>query len=474
MTVTQPRERKAARMFAMTEYGNGERLVAAHGPDLHWIPALREWLVWDGARWSLDKSCEIERRAKRVVRGMYHEVARAENDDLRKALKVHAHQSEAIGKVRAMIEHAKSEPGIAASLEQFDTQPMLFNVANGTIDLERQQIRDHARDDLLRKQSLVRYDPSATCPRWEKFLMQVLDQDADLIAYLQRALGYSLTGDMREQVLHLMYGTGSNGKTTFLEVLADLFGDYGTQADFATFLESKNERVRNDIARLAGARLVRSNEVGEGKRLNESMVKTLTGADTIAARFLYEEAFEFRPMFKLWLAVNHKPVIYGTDFAIWRRVRLIPFLVTIADADKDPLLPRALKAELPGILNWCLRGTADWFAQGLKPPSVVTFFTDQYRSESDVLGHFIEAKCRRKPEAKVGATHLYLAYKRWAEEGKEYLPSQTVFGRRLAERGHTAIKSDGVMYRRGLELIEDASSRNGDGASENGGEPWSF
>lgn len=462
MPVTIPRKRKTARSFALTEYGNGERLIDAHGPDLHWLPALKSWFVWDGTRWGRDESCEVERRAKLTTRAMWHDVAEADEGDYRAQLKKWALASEAIGKVRAMIEHAKSEPGVAVSFDRFDAQPMLLNVANGTLDLSTQQLRPHERGDYLTKRSGVHYDPEATCPRWEQFLMQVFDRDADLVAYVQRALGYSLTGDTREQVLHFMYGTGSNGKTTFLEVLADLFGDYGTQADFATFLESKNEGIRNDIARLAGARLVRAGELSEGKRLNESIIKTLTGTDTIAARFLYTEAFEFRPTFKLWLAGNHKPVIRGTDFAIWRRVRLVPFMVTITDDAKDASLPGTLRRELPGILNWCLRGLADWFEMGLKPPAAVTFFTNQYRAESDVLGHFLEECCRVETSSKVGATDLYNAYKKWAEENGEYVWSQTTFGRQLDDRGHLAIKSSGTKYRKGLALGADTSRSTGD------------
>jgi putative DNA primase/helicase len=466
VTVTQQRKRKAARSFALTEYGNGERLVDAHGPDLHWLPTLKAWVVWDGGRWARDESCEVERRAKQVVREMWRQVADIEETDFRNLLKKWALQSEAIGKVRAMIEHARSEPGVAVAFAQFDARPMLFNVANGTLELTTQDFREHARADLLTKRSAVSYDPGATCPRWEQFLGEIFDGDADLVRYVQRAVGYTLTGDTREQCLHLMHGTGSNGKTTFLEVLTDLFGDYGTQADFATFLESKRDGgIRNDIARLAGARLVRSSEVGEGKRLNESMVKTLTGTDTISARFLYTEAFEFRPIFKLWLAVNDKPVIRGTDFAIWRRVRLLPFLVSFTGSAKDDTLRDALRRELPGILNWCLRGTAAWFEEGLKPPAVVTLFTEQYRAESDVLGHFIDECCHLESGSKTSATELYSTYKRWAEEGKEYVWSQTVFGRRLEVRGHATVKSDGRIYRRGLVLRQDTSSTNG-------GKPW--
>jgi putative DNA primase/helicase len=249
-----------------------------------------------------------------------------------------------------------------------------------------------------------------------------------------------------------LHGSGSNGKSTFLEVLQALLGDYGVQADFATFVEKKGDGPRNDVARLAGARMVRSSEIGEGKRLNESLVKSLTGQDTIAARYLYSEAFEFKPTFKLWLAANHKPVIRGTDHAIWRRVRLIPFTVTIRDDEKDETLKDRLLTELPGILQWAVAGCQQWLESGLRPPDVVMAATQAYQSESDILGAFLDECCELGTGLEVAAGDLYAAYRKWAKDNGEFELSQTAFGRRIEERGFD-VRKNGIKYRRGLRLL---------------------
>ena len=313
-------------------------------------------------------------------------------------------------------------------------------------------------DHMLTKYADVEFRDDAECPLWLAFLEKIFGGNAEIIGYLQRAVGYSLTGDTREQCLHLLHGSGSNGKSTFLEVLQALMGDYGVQADFATFVEKKGDGPRNDVARLAGTRMVRSSEIGEGKRLNESLVKSLTGQDTIAARFLYSEAFEFRPTFKLWLAANHKPVIRGTDHAIWRRVRLIPFTVTISESEKDETLKDRLIAELPGILRWAVEGCHLWLERGLHPPDAVTVATTAYKNESDILGTFLEECCEIGSGLEVSATELYTAYKRWAHENGEFELSQTAFGRRIEERGFD-VRKNGVKYRRGLRLVPNVVSR---------------
>ena len=301
----------------------------------------------------------------------------------------------------------------------------------------------------------IDYDPDATCPVWDRTLRVIMDGRADLVEYWQRAIGYSITGDTREQCLHLCHGSGSNGKSTILDVLEQLTGEYGAQADFNTFLERRNDSgPRNDIARLAGARLVRSSEIGENKRLNEGLIKSITGGDTITARFLYSEDFEFKPMFKLWLAANHKPVIRGTDWAIWRRVRLLPFDVTITPEQRDDELPKKLKQELPGILNWAIAGCLRWLESGLNPPQIVLAATAEYRSESDSIGTFISEQCEVGKAFEVSAGDLYKAFKRWASENGEHEMSNTMFGRRLSERGFEVRKQGAYKYRVGLRLEE--------------------
>ena len=298
-------------------------------------------------------------------------------------------KSEAAGRIDAMSRMARSEPGVSISHADLDQQVWSLTVKNGTVDLRSGKLGPHDRGHLATKMTSIDYDPDAECPVWRATMSVLFAGDVPLMEYVQRAIGYSITGDTREQVLHLLYGTGANGKSTMLDVIAQLTGEYGMQADFQTFLETgARSGPRNDVARLAGARLVRSSEVGENKKLNEGLIKSLTGGDIVSARFLYSEDFEFKPQFKLWLAANHKPVIRGTDYAIWRRIRLIPFEVTITPQQRDEALPAKLTAELPGILAWAVQGCQDWLADGLRPTERVLAATDEYRAESDVLGAF--------------------------------------------------------------------------------------
>lgn len=449
------------RRFMLTDTGNAERLIARHGPDLRYVPVWDRWLVWNDTRWVEDKkSLRVAALAKSTVRDMYAEAKDAAGD-YREELSKHAKRSESARGRSSMIECARSEPGVALKTEELNGDPWALNVENGTIDLRTGKLHAHRREDLITKLVPITYDIEARCDRWEAFLSRILNGNHELIAFLQRALGYSLTGLTTEQCLFFLYGSGSNGKSTFLELLRDLLGDYSTQADFTTFLERKGDGPRNDIARLYGARAVTSSEVGEGKRLNESLVKTLTGGDVVAARYLYTETFEFQPAFKLWLAANHRPIIRGTDFAIWRRIRLIPFTVQIPAEEQDRGLKDALRAELPGILAWAVAGCLLWQRNGLGTPLEVSAATDQYRRESDTLGAFLEDCCELGETHAEPASELYAAYKKWASEGGEYELPQTRFGRELEERGFSAEKrgrgNARVKWRTGLRLVVGAT-----------------
>ena len=445
--------------YTFTDTGNARRLVDTHGRDLRWVARWKAWYVFDGRRWARDETGEVERRAKSVVTDMF-EHAMTLDGEKRSALLSHALRSEAAGRLEAMVKLARSEPGVAISHSMLDEQPWVLTCRNGTIDLRTGKLGPHNRSDLSTKMTNIDYDPDAVCPTWIKTLRVLFAGDQSLIDYVQRAIGYSLTGDTREQVLHLCYGTGANGKSTMLDVLAQLSDEYGMQADFQTFLDAGNRSgPRNDVARLAGARLVRSSEVGENKKLNEGLIKSLTGGDIVSARFLYSEDFEFKPQFKLWLAANHKPVIRGTDYAIWRRMRLIPFEVTISPEQRDETLPATLRAELPGILAWAVSGCVQWLDGGLRPPEVVLAATDAYRHESDTIGAFLDEECEVGAGFEMSAGPLYQAYTRWAKDNGEYAITATAFGRRLSERGHAVIKRAGLKFREGLRVANERAGR---------------
>lgn len=459
MTMTPALDRKK---YRLTDVGNAERLVDTHGRDLRWVARWKCWLVWDGRRWSRDERGEVERRAKSVIRDMYLQALQAPAEE-RGTLVAHAMKSEQAPRVEAMIRLARSEPGIAIGHDELDQRTMCLTVRNGAVDLTVGELRPHDRGHLGTKMVDIDFDPNAECPTWLATLSVLFSGDQVIIDYLRRAVGYSLTGNTSEQVLHLCYGTGANGKSTMLDVLAQLSGEYGMQSDFQTFLEQGTRSgPRNDVARLAGARLVRSSEVGENKQLNEGLIKSLTGGDIVSARFLYSEDFEFKPQFKLWLAANHKPVIRGTDYAIWRRMRLIPFTVTITPEQRDDALPAKLTAELPGILTWAVQGCQEWLAEGLRAPASVLAATDQYRTESDVIGAFIEDLCDLSPLYEVKGGDLYKAYVGWSKDNGERPMNNQAFGRRLTERGIDVTHARSGKIRKGIRLSASAIQRSDD------------
>jgi putative DNA primase/helicase len=295
--------------------------------------------------------------------------------------------SESGPRIREMLFHAQSERGIPITHHDLDRDPWVLNVGNGTLDLRTGTLRPHQRDDLLMKQAPVRYDPQATCPQWMQFLYEVMNKDMELVSYLQRAVGYSLTGAVNEDALFFLYGTGANGKTTFLNTVLELMGNYGTQVMSELLMMRHHEQHPTERADLFGRRFVSTAEVDAGRRLSEALVKILTGREKIKARRMREDLWEFLPTHKIWLAANHKPVIRGTDTAIWRRPRLIPFVVTFDGDKKDTTLPDKLKRELPGILRWALEGCLAWKQGGLQEPPGVIAATEAYRQEMDVSGN---------------------------------------------------------------------------------------
>ena len=436
--------------FNLTDLGNAERLVVDHREEIRFVPTIG-WHVWDGQRWKRDDDGNVVRRMKTTLRAIVADAVDMENERERKELVRHALRSEARSRVMAAIELAQSELPVIVQANRLDADPMLLNVANGTIDLRNGTLRPHWREDHLTKLIPIDYDPTANARRWQRFLEEIFP-DKQLVGYVQRCVGYTLTGLTSEQILFLLYGSGANGKTTFVEILRALLGDYGQQAPPETFLE-RRDTIPNDVARLPGARLVAATETGQGRRLNEVLVKRMTGGDTLNARFMRQEWFEFKPVFKPWLATNHLPTIAGTDLAIWRRIRLIPFTVTFDEDERDPALADKLRAGLPGILAWAVAGCVAWQKEGLETPDTVAAATTAYRGQMDVLGAFLDECCVIEPQAKVKVSELYTRYEYWfASSGERDKLSKKAFGMRLAERGFTEARETGARWRIGLRL----------------------
>src|SRR5215217_2810585 len=447
--------REGRGVYLCTDTGNAERLADRHGANLRYCHPWGKWLLYDGTRWRVDDRGAVVRLAKDTARSIFEEAKEAHSDAAANQLGKWASSSLSESKLRAMILLCQSEPGIPVLPDELDASPDLLNVLNGTIDLRSGKLREHRREDLITRVAPVEYDPDANAPAWETFLERVLPGE-ELRAFVQRALGYSATGDTSEQCMFINHGGGANGKSTFQEAIAAALGDYAMRAPTEMLLTKRSGGIPNDIARLKGSRFVASSETEEGRRLAESLIKDLTGQDTVTARFLWAELFEFTPTHKLWLSTNHKPEIRGTDNAIWRRIRLIPWTVTIPPAEQDKQLSTRLRGELPGILAWIVRGCLEWRREGLRAPDEVRRATGAYRAEMDVLAGFLAECCELDTGHWEYAKDLYECYKRWCDENGERPEPQRKFGGRLGERGFQRDRggSRGAGIWRGVRLTE--------------------
>jgi putative DNA primase/helicase len=421
--------------LALTDMGNGQRLVLRHGHDLRYCWAHKRWYVWDGRRWCPDQTGEVERRAKDTARSILEEAAGHESEEASKVAKW-ALKTQQRERLDAMIALARSELPVRAN--ELDCSRWLLNFENGTLDLRGGQLLPHDREHLITKLVNIKFDADAECPRWQTFISEIMGSNEELVKFLQRVIGYCLTGETVEQCFFLLHGPGANGKSTFLEIAHDLLGEYARKTEFSTLLAKDHDGIRNDVATLRGARLVSSVEPERGRRLNESLIKELTGGDKITARFLYGEFFEFQPEFKLLLAANHKPEIRGVDEGIWRRVNLIPFEVVIPKEKRDKNLLSKLKSELPGILNWALAGCREWQETGLRAPAEVIAANEGYREEMDFIGDFLDAYVEKDPDAFVLAGELKRAYINWCEgNGLDEIKGRTLAAM-MKERGYTS------------------------------------
>lgn len=472
----------------LTDRGNATHLVQRHGEDLLYCHPWQKWLAWDGARWRPDDTGEAMRRAKRTIQALYDETAAnisriaeelqqtADLDgkvNLRASLKeaerrlAWALKSEQAPRLEALLSLARSDrPILPANL---DTDPYLLNVTNGTLDLRTGTLRPHRREDLATKLCPTPYDSRAECPRFLLALGAIVGGDQELVQFVQRFLGYALTGDVREQVLPIWWGAGANGKSTLLTAILETVGpDYAGTAPVELLTDNRGNQHPTILADLFGKRLLVAAETDQGRRLNESRLKRLTGGDAVKARRMREDWWEFAPTHKLVLVTNHKPEVKGTDHAIWRRLRLVPFTVQFLDHEApenagkeipphlriDRHLHEALRAERPGILAWLVRGCAEWLRNGLPSPPAVLAATKQYREDQDVVGEFITTRCVTGADYRVRASDLYGEYKQWfaEERGDERPMSGKAFGGAMTERRFERYTANGTWYR-GISLL---------------------
>lgn len=446
--------------FHLTELGNANRLVSRHGNDLRFVPSIKQWIAWDGTCWRPDTTQEVMRRAQDTVLAIYKDLDDKQSPKVRKEILKHAVRSETAHGLKAMIALAESNKTMQIEHHHLDAKSEYLNVKNGTIDLRTGKLLSHRREDYFTRAVDIEFDPLAKCPEWMKFLNRIFGDNQELITFIQRAIGYSLSGETCEQCLFFLHGAGANGKSTLCRVLLALLGPWGKQADLSLLMASRGEVHPTGVADLAGSRLIVSSEIEEGRQFAEVLVKQLTGQDRIKSRFMRQDFFEYDPRFKIWIAANHKPRISGTDEAIWRRIHLVPFDVIIPPTERDRNLIEKLTKELPGILAWAVDGYREWHRIGLRPPPEVTNATNDYRADMDLIGEFLSENCVVDDARQTQASVLHSAYSRWATDAKEPNLTKNEFRDRLIERGFAKpVKSTGGLYYwKGIHLVSSSSN----------------
>ena len=454
-------EVRRSQNYDLDDTGNAKRFVDRFGEGIRYNFDNKTWMVWDGRSWAPDVRQTVKGKAD-VMIGEMKEEAFKESDEKRMdaMLKNIKHLASSSGK-EAMLKEAMHMGSMPTTNADYDRNKWMLNCANGTVDLRTGTLLPHDRSRMISKCTNVDCDLQGSAPTWEKCLRNVFKGSEGLVSYVRKAIGYSLTGSTKEQCFFQCHGDGSNGKSVFFNTLFDALGGYALNAQVDSILTRKGQSSGNaspDIARMKGARFVRTNEPSEGARFNEGLVKQLTGGDVITARFLYGTDFEFRPEFKLWIACNYKIAVRGTDKGIWRRVRLIPFEATFEGASDDKDMEAKLKKELPQILGWAVKGCLEWQREGLTPPEEVEQATKAYRQEMDIVEAFCKDRVERDQPAfqKEAASDVYRAYKDWAVTGNEWLMSQSKFG---IEMGKKFEKKNvgGRVYYMGMKLRKEGS-----------------
>jgi putative DNA primase/helicase len=412
-----------SRQFAHTDSGNAEFLVHLYGKHFRFVKSWGRYIVWTGTHWEEDLAgIRIGRFAKRTVRKIPALKWRKKSEELRRRY--------------AMVTLAREERDIAISHTDLDKDPWLLNVKNGTIDLKTGEIRAHDPADLITKLAPVEYNPQATCERWERFLTKVMGNDEELVSYLQRFVGYSLTGITREQALIFHYGDGNNGKSTFIKTLHKILGNYATRAARGVLFRNAGASTQHltSIASFHGRRFVSCPEVDEDQEFDEGLIKDLTGDDPIAARYMRQDEWVFVPIHKLWFAGNAKPRVKGRNTGIWRRVQMVPWEVIIPKAQIDKKLDDKLLMEASGILNWALKGCLEWQHIGLAPPARVLAATAEYRKEQDSLGQFFDECFVFESIGRITRKRARERYEEWCEEFGHHPVGAKKFGEALRRK----------------------------------------
>jgi putative DNA primase/helicase len=440
--------------FPLSDSGNAELIASLFAHRLRFDHRQKTWLVWKGSFWAEDSDGEAYRMAKTAARARFKHANDLCDDEKRRAEIRWALQSESQYHLRAALELAKHTAPIADPGSNWDSDPLLLGVHNGVVDLRTGYLRTGSPEDRVTRRTVVPYDPSACCPQFEQFLCQVFLGEVDIIRFVQKAIGYSLTGDVREQCLFLCYGDGSNGKTTLLETVRSLLAGYAHNLPFSAFELTARSAVPNDIAGLVSKRFVTAVETRENLIFNEGRVKALTGGDFCTARFLYGEFFSFDPTAKFWLAFNHKPRVTDDSHGFWRRVRLIPFRAKFGGADEVKNFGSKLRAEASGILAWAVRGCLSWQREGLGLPPAICEATSLYQKESDHLEGFLEDLYELCPGGFTKCSDINHEYATWTKQNGEIRLNVRAFAARLRGRGCVEARSPGKERIRGWKGLK--------------------
>lgn len=444
--------------YECSEVGNMDRFADQHTGKLIYIPQKRSWYLWDSLRYRRAGDEEVHELALETAKSIFDEARDCQTEQGCKQVSSWAYSSRSETRIKRMISMAAKSPKLVRNIADFDQDGHLVNCQNGIVDLKTGELLERTPDSLVTKLAPVAYDRKSNCPTFDRLLWDVFSGDGELLRWLQRAVGYTLTGSVDEHVFFLAYGTGANGKSTLFETLLDILGDYGRAAEFETFLatDKGNVRVLEGIAKLQGVRFALASETDSTRRFSESVVKKITGGDTVTGTQLYGKSFEFRPQFKLWLLANHLPIAKDASHGFWRRVKVIPFNRTFEAHQIDQGLREKLLAEKEGIFAWCVRGAKDWYQaqsekggrSGLGSCKAIEEAVDLYKEANDSFSPFIEECLTKTTEAQTPASELYEAYKRWCAQNDDTSPvSQHIFSSRMVERGFAKRRTrKGMVY----------------------------
>jgi len=437
----------------MTDTWNAKQFSNMFQGKILWCDPWNTWLIFKEGRWQRDDELKTVDLAKQVAKSMYERASQIDDDNERKAFVKWTLRTESRQALMNMIELAK--PDLSVRPELLNVDKYLLNLRNGTYDLRNDKLLSYSPEDRLTMMANVEYDPDAKCPKWIEFLNKIFAGDQDLIGFVQKALGYSLTGDTGEDCFFIVYGTGANGKTTFLNTIETVLGDYAAQSRAETFLSKDRDTIPSDLARLKGRRFVVATEFPQGKVIAESLIKSLTGRDELTVRELFGKWFQYKPQFKIWLGTNHKPVVHDNSVGFWRRVKLIPFEVQIPVNERIRNFEDILLEEASGILNWMLEGYREWSKNELGDTEKIREATAEYRDENDVLRDFLEERCIEDPNASISKKELYQAYVDWSTFNTEKTLSKGTFLRLIEERGYKPYRSNKERGWKGITLKKE-------------------